>query len=177
MAEELVLPILCVSPLRRMFLRAWPIFSSFINKFRYLASMPNLGPFVGYYDICWLLFSYIPWLCISHALLNLIVHDFDIVMFIIILGLYVTHNIVIHFVKHWHRDMALRLMGAKAKFMIEVIPVITLATLYHVLEFNYGYLCLLLGLTTYFYTFAYFIHVAYDVGAKDVLTGLVIIKS
>ncbi|PHT38127.1 hypothetical protein CQW23_21700 [Capsicum baccatum] len=67
-----------------------------------------------------------------------------------------------------------RLIGAEAIFLIEVIPMIVASALHHLLEFNYGYLYLLLGFTIYVSGCAHFMHVAYDIGGKDVLLGLVL---
>jgi len=95
-------------------------------------------------------------------------------MILMILGLF-THLSLLTSIFYWYRDMPFRLIGAKAKFKLEVIPMIIAAAFHHLLEFNYGYFCLILGFTTYFYTIAHFMRAAYDIGGKDVLLGLVML--
>ncbi|KAF3634039.1 putative mitochondrial ubiquitin ligase activator of nfkb 1-A-like isoform 2 [Capsicum annuum] len=69
-----------------------------------------------------------------------------------------------------------RLIGAKAKFMLEIIPMIVAATLRLLLKYYYlKYVLLLLSCTTYFYTFAHFMHAAYDIGLRDVYLGLAMV--
>ncbi|KAG5588332.1 hypothetical protein H5410_048766 [Solanum commersonii] len=96
-------------------------------------------------------------------------------MILMLLGGMVTHPALLASIIYWYRDMPFRLIGAKAKFKLEVIPMIIAAAFHHLLEFNYGYFCLILGITTYFYTIAHFMRVAYDIGGKDVLLGLVML--
>ncbi|KAM3373677.1 hypothetical protein P3S68_012391 [Capsicum galapagoense] len=66
-------------------------------------------------------------------------------------GLITFHVVALYSVVYWHREMSpFRLIGAKAKFMIEVIPVIAAAALRHLLKFDGAYYALLLSCTTYF---------------------------
>ncbi|XP_060178602.1 uncharacterized protein LOC132608852 isoform X1 [Lycium barbarum] len=184
---EEVLP-LCASP-RSLFLGTWTFFSqsfdavvSSFKKFRWAVSgfgvAGRAGRFIYGNDLWWFLFSYVPWSCMFFALLKFTgarhVYNILMVLDIIIFPVSsITHSVVVYSVVYWYRDMPFRLMGAKAKFMIEVIPMIMAVTLHHLLEFNYGYLELLLGFTTYFYIFAHFTRIAYDIGVKDILVGLV----
>ncbi|KAG5588339.1 hypothetical protein H5410_048773 [Solanum commersonii] len=91
------------------------------------------------------------------------------------LGGMFAHPVLLASIIYWYRDMPFRLIGAKAKFKLEVIPMIIAAAFHHLLEFNYVYFCLILGFTTYFYTIAHFMRAAYDIGGKDVLLGLVML--
>ncbi|KAK4732678.1 hypothetical protein R3W88_025666 [Solanum pinnatisectum] len=93
---------------------------------------------------------------------------------VVFLG-FLTHLTLLTSSLYWYRDMPFRLIGAKAKFKLEVIPMIIAAAFDDLLEFNYGYFCLILGFTTYFYTIARFMRAAYDIGGKDVLLGLVML--
>ncbi|KAG5588338.1 hypothetical protein H5410_048772 [Solanum commersonii] len=95
-------------------------------------------------------------------------------MILIFLGV-LTHMALLTSILYWYRDMPFSLIGAKAKFKLEVIPMIIAAAFHHLLEFNYGYFCLILGFTAYFYTIAHFMRAAYDIGGKDVLLGLVML--
>ncbi|OIT21776.1 hypothetical protein A4A49_61119 [Nicotiana attenuata] len=129
-------------------------------------------------DIWWILFSNIPLLCMIAAFFKLTGDPKVYTIFLILNIMFIPCGSIIHTVAlltvvYWHRDMPFQLIGAKVKFMIEVIPMITAAALHHFLEFNYGYLNLVLCCTTYFYTYAHFLHVAYDIGGIDVLVGLV----
>ncbi|XP_070042025.1 uncharacterized protein [Nicotiana tomentosiformis] len=130
------------------------------------------GGLVRLEDIWWLIYSYFSFLCIVAALLNL-EHVPGIFTFLFMVGGFIIHFTAHYSVVYWHRDMPFQIIGAKAKFMIEVIPVMTAAVLHHLLEFNYGYLALLLGCTTYFYVFGHFMHVSYDIVEKDLLLELV----
>ncbi|KAM3327325.1 hypothetical protein P3S67_002451 [Capsicum chacoense] len=87
------------------------------------------------------------------------------------------YGIGLYSVIYWHRDSPFRLIGAKGKFMIEVIPMIVAAALPHpkLLESNDAYFFLLLSCTSYFYTFAHFLHAAYDIGFIDVFLGLAMV--
>ncbi|OIS98980.1 PREDICTED: uncharacterized protein LOC109232819 [Nicotiana attenuata] len=129
-------------------------------------------------DIYWLHFSNVSMLSMVAAFV-LLMGDPKVSMISIIFETIVPmccciiHMIAFFTVIYWHRDMPFRLIGAKAKFMIEVIPMIIAAGLHHLLEFNYGYLALLVCCTTYFYIYAHFLHIAYDIGGIDVLLGLV----
>nr|XP_016481182.1 PREDICTED: uncharacterized protein LOC107802236 isoform X2 [Nicotiana tabacum] len=130
------------------------------------------GGLVRLEDIWWLIYSYFSFLCIVAALLNLELVP-GIFTFLFMMGGFIIHFTAQYSVVYWHRDMPFQIIGAKAKFMIEVIPVMTAAVLHHLLEFNYGYLALLLGCTTYFYVFGHFMHVSYDIVEKDLLLELV----
>ncbi|XP_075089847.1 uncharacterized protein LOC107802236 [Nicotiana tabacum] len=130
------------------------------------------GGLVRLEDIWWLIYSYFSFLCIVDALLNL-EHVPGIFTFLFMVGGFIIHFTAHYSVVYWHRDMPFQIIGAKAKFMIEVIPVMTAAVLHHLLEFNYGYLALFLGCTTYFYVFGHFMHISYDIVEKDLLLELV----
>ncbi|PHT80480.1 hypothetical protein T459_18532 [Capsicum annuum] len=107
-------------------------------------------------DYWWYLFGMIPFACawVSFALFDEDPHPVTYVVFFF--GLLIFHMVALHSVVYWHREMSpFRLIGAKAKFMIEVIPVIVAAALPHLLEFDDAYYALLLSCTTYFYTFAH----------------------
>ncbi|PHT46516.1 NPL4-like protein 1 [Capsicum baccatum] len=124
-------------------------------------------------DYWWYLFGMIPYACawVSFALFDEHPHPVTYVVFFF--GHLFFHIVALHSVLYWHREMSpFRLIGAKAKFMIEVIPVIVAAALPHLLEFDGAYYALLLSCTTYFYTFAHFMHAAYDIGGKDVFLAL-----
>ncbi|KAM3231484.1 hypothetical protein P3L10_016843 [Capsicum annuum] len=124
-------------------------------------------------DYWWFLFGNIPYLC-AWVSIGLFDKDPNPVIYVFgFLGLLFFHSVALHSVLYWHREMSpFRLIGAKAKFMIEVIPVIVAAALRHLLEFDGAYYALLLSCTTYFYTFAHFMHAAYDIGGKDVFLAL-----
>ncbi|OIT39041.1 hypothetical protein A4A49_54754 [Nicotiana attenuata] len=132
-------------------------------------------PLVQGYDYLWYFFTTIAFECLVAAFLLLGGTDHLLILaFGIFPGCgFILHNNVLHSVVYWHRDMPFRLIGAKAKFMIEVIPLVTAAVLRHLLDFNYGYPALLLGCTGYFYAFAHFLRVAYDIKGIDVMLGLV----
>ncbi|KAM3357196.1 hypothetical protein P3S68_023910 [Capsicum galapagoense] len=88
----------------------------------------------------------------------------------------ILYGIGVYSLIYWHRDSPFRLIGAKGKFMIEVIPMIVAAALLHHSEFDEeAYFFLLLACTTYFYTFAHFMHAAYDIGFIDVFLGLAMV--
>ncbi|PHT46518.1 hypothetical protein CQW23_15676 [Capsicum baccatum] len=124
-------------------------------------------------DYWWFLFGIIPYAC---AWVSFVLFDEDphpVTFAVVFFGLLFFHIVALHSVVYWHREMSpFRLIGAKAKFMIEVIPVIAAAALPHLLEFDGAYYALLLCCTTYFYTFAHFMHAAYDIGGKDVFLAL-----
>ncbi|PHT27100.1 hypothetical protein CQW23_33294 [Capsicum baccatum] len=187
MGEEVVLP--RASP-RSLFLRTWEVSSqslkavvSFVNNFRcevpWFDVPPNyVGPFIEPSDLWWLLVINAPSLFVGFAYINLMngLSGYKISQVlgpILLSGGILTHVVVLSFVMYWYYDRPFRLIGAEAIFLIEVIPMIVASALHHLLEFNYGYLCLLLGFTMYVYGCAHFMHVAYDIGGKDVLLGLV----
>ncbi|KAM3231488.1 hypothetical protein P3L10_016847 [Capsicum annuum] len=90
-------------------------------------------------DYWWYLFGMIPFACawVSFALFDEDPHPVTYVVFFF--GLLIFHMVALHSVVYWHREMSpFRLIGAKAKFMIEVIPVIVAAALPHLLEFDDG---------------------------------------
>ncbi|XP_060179821.1 uncharacterized protein LOC132609717 isoform X1 [Lycium barbarum] len=179
MGEE-VLPL---SP-RSLFLGIWTFFSQNFNavvssfkKFRWAWPWYRGGRTLHGNDVWWSIFGNLSWFCMCLALLNFMVDPsrsmtLAALHVIFSTGALITHFTLMHSIVYWYGDMPFKLMGAKAKFMIEVIPMIIAAALHHLLEFNYGYLLLLLVFTIYFYTFAHFMHVAYDIGGKDVLLGL-----
>ncbi|KAG5588334.1 hypothetical protein H5410_048768 [Solanum commersonii] len=128
----------------------------------------------------WIMFGSIPLCSIIMGILILMgdpsVNEWLAIldMILMILGL-LTHLSLLTSIFYWYRDMPFRLIGAKAKFKLEVIPMIIAAAFHHLLEFNYGYFLLILGFTTYFYIIAHFMRAAYDIGGKDVLLGLVML--
>lgn len=76
---------------------------------------------------------------------------------------------------YWHRNMPSELIGAKVKFMIQVIPMIIAVVWHHLLLSNmptslYWYRQ---AAPTYLYMFAHFLHTTYDIGGIDVLLGLI----
>ncbi|KAK4356791.1 hypothetical protein RND71_022401 [Anisodus tanguticus] len=132
------------------------------------------------YNAWLVVFGMVPFFCMVFAFRKLLgdPKGFTIcrVLYVIVmLGGSIIHVVVLHCVTYWYRDMPFQLIGAKAKFMIEVIPMITVAILHHLLEFNYAYIAVLIsiGCTGYFYIYAHFMHVAYDIGGIDALLGLV----
>ncbi|XP_009615868.1 uncharacterized protein LOC107774812 [Nicotiana tabacum] len=183
-----VLP-LCASA-RGLFLCTWTVsyqkcwqslktVVSFVKKFRWawpasLGGPPSGGrPLVMGVEMLWWSLGILPYGCMVAAVLNFVRYPISLIVLIMLVGSYFFHLAVLYSIVYWHQHMPFRLIGAKAKFMIEVIPMITAAALHHLLEFNYGYLALLLCCTTYFYAFAHFLHLAYDIGGIDVLLGIV----
>ncbi|KAF3634037.1 hypothetical protein FXO37_26699 [Capsicum annuum] len=127
-------------------------------------------------DWWWILFSSIPLFCTWACFCLFIVPD-EVTHFIFLLSLAGFHLTVLYSILYWHREMSpFRLIGAKAKFMLEIIPMIVAATLRLLLKYYYlKYVLLLLSCTTYFYTFAHFMHAAYDIGLRDVYLGLAMV--
>ncbi|KAM3249868.1 hypothetical protein P3L10_011638 [Capsicum annuum] len=187
MGEQVVPP--CASP-RSLFLRTWEVSSqtlkavvSFVNNFScevpWVYQSPNVGPLIEPSDLWWLQIINTPSLCMGFAYINLMngLRGYKISQVlgpILLSGGILTHVVVMSFVMYWYYDRPFRLIGAQAIFLIEVIPMIVASALHHLLEFNYGYLYLLLGFTMYVYGCVHFMHVAYDIGGKDVLLGLVL---
>nr|XP_016510480.1 PREDICTED: uncharacterized protein LOC107827794 [Nicotiana tabacum]XP_016510481.1 PREDICTED: uncharacterized protein LOC107827794 [Nicotiana tabacum]XP_016510482.1 PREDICTED: uncharacterized protein LOC107827794 [Nicotiana tabacum] len=132
-------------------------------------------PLVEGYDYLWYIFTNIAFGCLAAAFLLLggIHHPYIFVIWICPGCCFLLHINVLYSVVYWHRDMPFQLIGAKAKFMIEVIPLVTAAALRHLLDFNYGYPALLLGCTGYFCAYVHFLRVAYDIKGIDVMLGLV----
>nr|XP_009631299.1 uncharacterized protein LOC104121110 [Nicotiana tomentosiformis] len=124
-------------------------------------------------DWRWFLLNFIPLWCIW-AVFPIFVEDAGPVTFF---SYYIVSTnaylIPWYSVCYWHREMSpFRLIGAKAKFMIEVIPMIVAAALHHLLEYNVGYFVILLGCTACVYIFTHFMHAAYDIEHFDFLLGL-----
>ncbi|KAK6780277.1 hypothetical protein RDI58_022461 [Solanum bulbocastanum] len=131
------------------------------------------GSIVGKDMWLWYFFSNIPQCSIIVGILilmgDLSVKDWLPILdtILTVLGFF-THLTLLTFILYWYRDMPFRLIGSKAKFKLEVISMIIAAVFHDLLEFNYGYFCLILGFTTYFYTIVYFMRTTYDIGGKDV---------
>nr|XP_016505590.1 PREDICTED: uncharacterized protein LOC107823466 isoform X1 [Nicotiana tabacum]XP_016505591.1 PREDICTED: uncharacterized protein LOC107823466 isoform X1 [Nicotiana tabacum] len=183
-----VLPLSASPATRGMFLRTCVVFyqklKALVSSFKtFRWALPGIyggrstagKPLVEGYDYLWYAFTTIPFGCLAAAFLLLGGTDHLLIFtFGICPGCgYILHINVLYSVVYWHRDMPFRLIGAKAKFMIEAIPLVTAAALHHLLEFNYGYLTLLVSCTGYFYTYAHFLRVAYDIKGIDVMLGLV----
>ncbi|KAL3360156.1 hypothetical protein AABB24_016583 [Solanum stoloniferum] len=179
---------LSASP-RRLFLHSWTVSSqsfkavvTFVKNFRWahpgVHVRTDTNPIFEGYDVGWYFFSNIPSICTGYGMVKStgdpriykILISLELIL--ILVGTFI-HHLAMYSIIYWFRDMPFRLIGAKAKFMIELIPIIMLAALHHFFEFNYGYLSLVVGFTTYFYIIAHFMHVAYDIEGKDVLLGLV----
>ncbi|KAM3327345.1 hypothetical protein P3S67_002471 [Capsicum chacoense] len=185
MGEQVVPP--CASP-RRLFLRTWEVSSqslkavvSFVNNFRCEVPWFDTPPYYVWLltELFWVQVINNPSLCIAFAYRNLMdgLRGYKISQLlgaILLSGGILNHFVVMYFVIYWYYDRPFRLIGAEAIFLIEVIPMIVASALHHLLEFNYGYLYLLLGFTMYVYGCAHFMHVAYDIGGKDVLLGSVL---
>ncbi|MCD7464899.1 hypothetical protein HAX54_000169 [Datura stramonium] len=153
---------------------------SLFNRINKAFSGTGAGFLMLPYSLWWILFSLVPFVSVVASILNLMGDPkvftlFLVLDLIVMIGGYLIHCVVLFYVVYWYRDMPFQLIGANTKFMIEVIPMITVAALHHLLAANYAYIALLisLGCTGYFYTFAHFLHVAYDIGAIDVSLGLV----
>ncbi|KAH0637391.1 hypothetical protein KY289_037306 [Solanum tuberosum] len=176
-----------------LFLRTWTLYSeklkavvTFVKYFRLIMAWDPRHPrgdglIVGMDMSLWYMFGRIPPISIIIGIMILLgdptINNWLLIpdMILMFLGGMVTHPALLTSIIYWYRDMPFRLIGAKAKFKLEVIPMIIAAAFHHLLEFNYGYFCLILGITTYFYTIAHFMRVAYDIGGKDVLLGLVML--
>ncbi|XP_059288671.1 uncharacterized protein LOC132042058 [Lycium ferocissimum] len=125
-------------------------------------------------DYWWTGFSFFALICIYVWLLLLSGIQYSFALFVFIYnGIPLLHGIAVYTVCYWRRaSYPYRLIGAKAKLMIEVIPMIVAAAIRVFTDDDRYLVLLLLGCTSYFYTFAHFLHVAYDIGAKDVFLGL-----
>lgn len=107
--------------------------------------------------------------CTLMGIVNLTstLHVYKIFMFlriILMVGGYFPLNLMLYSVCYCYGNMPFCLIIAKGRFKLEVIPVTILATFHLLLEFNYRYLQLVVGLTSYFYIIVQFINVAYDNG-------------
>ncbi|OIT02886.1 PREDICTED: uncharacterized protein LOC109227501 [Nicotiana attenuata] len=124
-------------------------------------------------DWIWFLLGFIPLWCIWLVFPICVKGASDITFISYYIVSTTAYLIPWYSVMYWHREMSpFRLIGAKAIFMIEVIPMIIAAALHHLLEYNVGYFVILLGCTTCVYIFAHFMHAAYDIGDSDFLLGL-----
>ncbi|XP_059315946.1 uncharacterized protein LOC132066741 [Lycium ferocissimum] len=125
-------------------------------------------------DYWWAGFSFIALACTSGWVLLLSGIQYSCAPFLIIyIGGMLVHGTAVHSVCYWHRESyPYRLIGAKAKLMIEVIPMIVAAAIRVFTDDDRYLIILLLGCTSYFYSFAHFLHVAYDIGGKDIFLGL-----
>ncbi|KAG5588663.1 hypothetical protein H5410_049097 [Solanum commersonii] len=161
----------CASP-HRLLVHIWAVLKAAV-----IISANNFNPIIIENDIGWYIFMIIPSICTGFGITLLIgdLRAYKILItieFILIAVRTFIHHLVIHSISYWYREMPFRLIGAKTKFMIELIPILTLAALHHLFQFNYAYLHLVVGFTSYFYTIAHFMHEAYDIEGKDVLLGL-----
>nr|XP_018625443.2 uncharacterized protein LOC104093649 [Nicotiana tomentosiformis] len=152
--------------------RSWKAVVSILKMTRYPTGA-DVDPNLFGNERWWHLSTFVPWSCTYLSFMTLLDFSDPFYITIFVLVYFGVHILSWYSVCYWHREMSpYRLIGAKAKYMAEAIPMVVAAALRHLLEFNYYHFGLLLGCTTYFYIFAHFLHAAYDITGKDVLGAI-----